>query len=117
MMRKLSDNESVHKPWPSSGPTPSAGQVRRPSTPAVWGHRPAGEVHSSQWIPHDGERHRAGETISFVESAVNQVVSKRMATKQQIRWSPQGAQLFLQIVANMTTNETLQAQRWPYGFR
>lgn len=31
-------------------------------------------------IPNYGERHRAGETIStsFVESAVNQVISKRM---------------------------------------
>jgi hypothetical protein len=37
--------------------------------------------------PNYGERHRAGETISssFVESAVNQVVSKRMVKKQQMR--------------------------------
>jgi hypothetical protein len=36
-----------------------------------------------------GERRRAGETIStsFVESAVNQVISKRMVKKQQMRWS------------------------------
>jgi len=36
-------------------------------------------------IPNYGERHRAGETISssFVESAVNQVISKRMVKKQQ----------------------------------
>lgn len=36
------------------------------------------------WIPHYGERYRAGEAISnaFVESAVNQVVSKRMVKKQ-----------------------------------
>jgi hypothetical protein len=38
-------------------------------------------------IPNYGERHRAGETISssFVESAVNQVISKRMVKKQQNR--------------------------------
>jgi len=37
-------------------------------------------------IPNWGNAHRAGETISssFVESAVNQVISKRMLKKQQI---------------------------------
>ncbi len=50
-------------------------------------------------IPNCGERRRAGETIStsFVESTVNQVVSKRMVKKQQMRWSPQGTHLFLQV--------------------
>lgn len=39
-------------------------------------------------IPNYGERRRCGETIStaFVESTVNQVVSKRMVKKQQMRW-------------------------------
>jgi hypothetical protein len=43
-------------------------------------------------IPNFGERYRAGEIIStsFVESAVNQVISKRMVKKQQMRWSPPG---------------------------
>jgi hypothetical protein len=42
------------------------------------------------WIPNYGERYRSGEAISsaFVESAVNQVVSKRMVKKQQMRWTP-----------------------------
>lgn len=50
-------------------------------------------------IPNYGERYRAGEIIStsFVESAVNQVISKRMVKKQQMRWSPRGAHLLLQI--------------------
>jgi hypothetical protein len=50
-------------------------------------------------IPNYGERYRVGEPISssFVESAVNQVVSKRMVKKQQMRWSPQGAHLLLQV--------------------
>jgi predicted transcriptional regulator len=40
-----------------------------------------------------------GEAISgsFVESAVNKVVSKPMVKKQQMRWSPRGAQLLLQV--------------------
>ncbi len=44
------------------------------------------------WIPNYGERYRAGEAISsaFVESAVNQIVSKRMVKKQQMRWTPEG---------------------------
>jgi hypothetical protein len=39
------------------------------------------------WLPNYGERYRAGEPISsaFVESAVNQVVSKRMVKQQQMR--------------------------------
>ncbi len=49
-------------------------------------------------IPHYGERYRAGDTISssFVESAVNQVISK-LVKKQQMRWTPRGAHLLLHI--------------------
>ncbi len=41
---------------------------------------------NATWIPNYGERWRTGDAISsaFVESAVNQVVSKRMVKKQQI---------------------------------
>lgn len=50
-------------------------------------------------IPNYGERWRSGEAISsaFVESAVNQVISKRMVKKQQMRWSKRGAHLRLQV--------------------
>ena len=50
-------------------------------------------------IPNYGERYRQGKTIStaFVESAVNQVVSRRFVKKQQMRWTPVGAHLLLQI--------------------
>jgi hypothetical protein len=50
-------------------------------------------------IPNYGERYRYGEVISsaFVESTVNQVVSKRMVKKQQMRWTPEGAHLLLQV--------------------
>ena len=51
------------------------------------------------WIPNYGERYRQGDTISsaFVEPAVNQVVSKRMVKKQQMRWTPRGAHLLLRM--------------------
>jgi hypothetical protein len=51
------------------------------------------------FIPNDGERYRAGERIStgFVESTVNQVISKRFCKKQQMAWTPRGAHLLLQI--------------------
>ena len=46
-----------------------------------------------------GDRYRHEETIStgFVESAINQVVSKRMVEKQQMRWTDRGAHLLLQV--------------------
>jgi len=50
-------------------------------------------------IPNYGERYRKGQIIStaFVKSAVNQVVSRRFVKKQQMRWTPAGAHLLLQI--------------------
>ena len=50
-------------------------------------------------IPNYGDRRRHGERIasSFAESAVNQVVSKRMVKKQQMRWGERGAHLLLQV--------------------
>jgi len=69
-------------------------------------------------IPNYGERRLAGETIStsFVESAVNQVISKRMVKKQQMRWSPRGAHLLLQIRTRVL-NDTLtdDYRRWYPG--
>jgi hypothetical protein len=37
-----------------------------------------------------GERHRCGERIStgFVESTINQLVTKRFVKRQQTRWTP-----------------------------
>ncbi len=54
---------------------------------------------NAERIPNYGERQRAGEAIStaFTESAVNQVISKRMVKKQQMRWTPRGAHLLLQV--------------------
>ena len=67
-----------------------------------------------------GERHRAGERIStgFVESAVNQVVSKRFSKKQSMRWTQAGAHLALQARTRVLNGELDDAfrRRWP-GFR
>ena len=68
-----------------------------------------------KWIPNYGERYRAGEAISnaFVESAVNQVVSKRMVKKQQMRWTPKGAHLLLQVRTRVLNDELSDAfRRW-----
>jgi len=72
------------------------------------------------FIPNYGERYRNGELIStgFVESAVNQVMSKRMAKKQQMQWSQRGAHLLLQVrtrVLNGDWEETFRS--WYPGFR
>jgi hypothetical protein len=65
------------------------------------------------------ERYRCGEAISnaFVESAVNQVVSKRMVKKQQMRWSQRGAHLLLQI-RTLVLNDDLvgDVHRWYPAF-
>jgi uncharacterized membrane-anchored protein YjiN (DUF445 family) len=70
-------------------------------------------------IPNYGELHRAGETIStaFAESTVNQVVSKRMVKKQQMRWTPRGAHLLLQIRTRVLNDELVDDfHRWYGGF-
>jgi len=47
------------------------------------------------FIPDYGDRYRNKETIStaFAESAVNQLVSKRMVKQQQMHWTQRGAHL------------------------
>ena len=70
-------------------------------------------------IPNYGERHRSGEAISnaFVESAVNQVVSKRMVKKQQMRWSQRGAHLLLQIRTRVLNDDLAgDFRRWYPAF-
>jgi hypothetical protein len=50
-------------------------------------------LHVSRAHPNYGERWRNNEIISssFVESTVNQVVTKRMVKKQQMQWNKRGA--------------------------
>lgn len=71
-------------------------------------------------IPNYGERYRQGETIStaFVESTVNQVVSRRFVKKQQMHWTLRGAHLLLQTRTKVLNNELEKIfQRWYPSFR
>jgi len=75
---------------------------------------------NQKFVPNYGERYRNGERIAsgFVESAVNQVMSKRMSKRQQMQWTPRGAHLLLPIrtrVLNQEWEDTFR--RWYPGFR
>src|SRR5271165_5373050 len=73
-----------------------------------------------EFIPNFGERRRQGETIStaFVESTINQVVSRRFVKKQQMQWTLRGAHLLLQTRTRVL-NEDLDDlfRRWYLKFR
>src|SRR4029450_9322841 len=77
---------------------PKNGESRRKLLKAVREFRGYIEANHN-FIPNYGDRYRHGEKISsgFAESAVNQVVSKRMVKKQQMRWSESGAHNLLQV--------------------
>ncbi|NTU85394.1 MAG: hypothetical protein HGA45_39585 [Chloroflexales bacterium] len=67
------------------------------------------------FIPNYGDRHHYGEVIStaFVESTVNQVVSKRFVKKQQMRWTKRGAHLLLQVRAQALNDDLRPTfERW-----
>ena len=71
-------------------------------------------------IPNYGERYRQGETIStaFVESTINQVVSRRFVKKQQMQWTLKGAHLLLQTRTKVLNNELEDVfRRWFPRFR
>jgi hypothetical protein len=46
-----------------------------------------------------GARHRRGEPIStgFVESAINEIIARRMIKKQRMRWNRWTVQPFLDV--------------------
>jgi hypothetical protein len=73
---------------------------------------------NSEEIPNYGERYRCGEPISTAtaEATVNRVISRRMVKKQQMRWSPRGAHLLLQVRTRVL-NDDLAADfaRWYPG--
>lgn len=73
---------------------------------------------NENYIVNYGDRYRNGETIStaFVESTVNEVISKRFVKKQQMRWTKEGAHYLLQVRVQ-TLNEELQQTfcRWYPG--
>lgn len=67
------------------------------------------------FIPNYSDRYRYGDKIStgFVESTVNEVVSKRMVKKQQMRWTQKGAHLLLQVRIKTLNHELRQSFcRW-----
>lgn len=61
------------------------------------------------FIPNYGERYRCGKAIAtgFVESTVNQVVSKRFCKQQQMQWSKRGAHLLLQTRVKTLNGELI----------
>ncbi|MEQ8189762.1 MAG: ISKra4 family transposase [Candidatus Eremiobacterota bacterium] len=72
------------------------------------------------FIPNYQDRYHYGECIStaFVESTVNEVISKRMRKKQQMRWTQKGAHLLLQVRTKTLNNELGETlQRWYPGFQ
>ena len=75
-------------------------------------------TNNQQFIPNYGERYRNGERIAtgFVESTVNQVISKRMVKKQQMRWTPKGAHLLLQVRTRVLDDDLREDfERWYPG--
>ena len=71
-------------------------------------------------LPNYAIRRRYGMAISTAttEATVNQVISRRMVKRQQMRWSRDGAQHVLQV-RTQVLNHSLEAtfRRWYPGFR
>jgi hypothetical protein len=75
---------------------------------------------NQEYIPNYGELYRQGETIStaFVESTINQVVSRRFVKLQQMHWTLRGAHLLLQTRTKVLNNELEGVfRRWYPQFR
>jgi len=98
---------------------PQDGESRKKLLKAVREFR--GHIEANQnFIPNYGDRYRHGEKIStaFAESAVNQVVSKRMVKKQQMRWTESGAHNLLQIRTKVLNNQLRETfVRWYPGMQ
>jgi F0F1-type ATP synthase membrane subunit a len=72
------------------------------------------------WLRIYGKRYRAGQRIStgFVESAVNEIVAKRMVKKQQMRWNRHTVQSFLEVRIQVLNGTSENAFRqWHQVFR
>jgi hypothetical protein len=71
-------------------------------------------------LPNYGDRRRQGLPFStaFVESAVNEIVSRRMVKRQQMRWNRFTVQPFLTVRVHVL-NDTLEAafRQWHQAFR
>ena len=73
---------------------PAARQIRR-HTIKLLGYL----CNNADSLPNYGRRYREGGRTSsaFVESAVNQLIDKRMSKFQQMRWDPRSAHLLPQV--------------------
>ena len=103
--------------WPLSerGPTTEVRNLHRHATDLLK------YLHANQdSLPDYGERQRAGEPFStgWVESAINEIIAKRMAKAQQMRWNRWTVQPFL-AVRTAVLNDTLadSFRGWFRGFR
>lgn len=71
-------------------------------------------------LPNYGRRYRAGLRIStgFAESAVNEIVAKRMTKSQQMRWNRYTVQSFMNVRLHVLNGTLEDAFRhWYRGFR
>lgn len=100
-------------------------EIQSSSTPAMklYNGLSAFETYISnnrEFISNYGELHRQGETIStaFVESTINQVVSRRFVKKQQMHWTLRGAHLLLQTRTAVLNGDLEKIfRRWYPQFR
>jgi hypothetical protein len=71
-------------------------------------------------LPNYGQRYRAGLRVStgFAESAVNEMIAKRMMKKQQMRWNRYTVQPFLDVRIHVLNGTLEDAFRhWHRDFR
>jgi X-X-X-Leu-X-X-Gly heptad repeat protein len=71
-------------------------------------------------MPNYSKRYRNGMRIStgFVESSVNEIIAKRMAKRQQMRWNKHTVQSFLEVRIHVLNGTLEDAFRhWHRGFR
>jgi hypothetical protein len=109
---EVEDDETVGKKKPRPDAAPAA-RIARSRMLKYMRELDTYIANNAHYIVNYGERYRNGERIStgFVESTVNQVVSKRMVKKQQMQWTPRGAHLLLQVRTQVLNDD------WEATFR
>lgn len=92
----------------------AAGKKLAKAVHEFWGYINANQ----RFIVNYGDRYRNGETISsaFVESTVNEVISKRFEKKQSMRWTKEGTHRLLQVRIQVLDGELRRSfERWYPG--
>lgn len=92
----------------------AAGKKLAKAVHEFWGYINANQT----FIVNYGDRYRNGETISsaFVESTVNEVISKRFEKKQSMRWTKEGTHRLLQVRIQVLDGELRRSfERWYPG--